>query len=103
VGNSDELKLLDELHSRLKGKKALGRKLTPDEKLRHQQLVSMLQVIVLHKQCNSPAPLNSLNVNTLVTTTGCLLTIQNMHVSGSTKLCDKATLQVGNIAVVFCS
>jgi len=39
VGDINELRLLDELHSRLKGKKALGRKLAPDEKLRHQQHV----------------------------------------------------------------
>ena len=49
---------------------------------------------------NSRAPLNSLSINTLVATAGCLLTIQNMHI-GSTELCDKATSHVGNIAVVF--
>jgi len=50
VGDSNELKSLDELHSRLKRKTALGRKLAPDEKLRHQQLVSTLQATVLSKR-----------------------------------------------------
>ena len=50
VGDSNGLKSLDELHSRLKRKTALGRKLAPDEKLRHQQLVSTLQATVLSKR-----------------------------------------------------
>jgi len=50
VGDSNGLKSLDELHSRLKKKTALGRKLAPDEKLRHQQLVSTLQATVLSKR-----------------------------------------------------